>query len=170
MHWRKLTQESRNEISRSAGWRFRQGGHGEAKWTRGETQPPPPPAQRLRFRSPLLPAHTLWIVVHELKHCRLKNYSNQSITSSCDKQGVPYLPDVTEHVSHSPAHSATPVAPQSMRHPPSQGQECLWPRNSASPICLVLCVVHSSISFSRGKGSWSHQQMNRRCSEYCKPL
>lgn len=91
---RKLTQKSRSETSRSAWWRFRQGGHGEAKWTHGKMQPPPPPAQRLCFRTPLLPVRTLWIVVHELKHCRLKSYSNQSITSSCDKQGVPYLPDV----------------------------------------------------------------------------
>lgn len=91
---RKLTQESRNETSRSAWWCFRQGGHREAKWTRGKMQPPPPPAQRLCFRTPLLPVHTLWIVVHELKHYRLKNYSKQSVTSSCDKQGVPYLPDV----------------------------------------------------------------------------
>lgn len=86
---RKLTQESRNETSRSAWWCFRQGGHGEAKWTHGKMQPPPPPAQRLCFRTPLLPVRTLWIVVHELKHCRLKSYSNQSVTSSCDSRGYP---------------------------------------------------------------------------------
>ena len=170
MLWRKLTQKSRNKISRLAWWCFRQGGHGEVKWTHGKLQPTPSPAQCLCFRVPLLPVLTLWIIVDELKHCRLKNYSNQSITSFCDKQGLPYLPDVTEHVSHSPAHSAPPVAPQSVWHPPSQGQECLWLRNSASPICLVLCVVHSTISFCWGRGYLSHQQVNRRCSEYCKPL
>lgn len=73
---------------------FQAGRSQRSKVDTWENAAAPPPAQRLCFRTPLLAVHTLWIVVHELKHYRLKNYSKQSVTSSCDKQGVPYLPDV----------------------------------------------------------------------------